>query len=217
MVSSLGPPLLSTPNWGVFQLHPHIFSLANPEGKERVKGKVCQIQGSRIGSALVCVRRNVQRRDSRLPKCTRFALTTVLMAAVSTCGPSGCPVSPPPLSSQNAQSHKNAPISHRVQGETKTTSLALGANPEGKERVKCKASRIQSSRIGPALIYVRRNAQHLELRFPKSTRFVHITVVMVAVSTCGPIGCPLSPPPLSPPKHTFTQKAPTSRRARGKT
>ena len=33
-------------------------------------------------------------------------------------------------------------------------NLALGANREGKERVKSDASRIQSSRIGSALVYV---------------------------------------------------------------
>ena len=73
-------------------------------------------------------------------------------------------------------------------------SFALGANREGKERVKGKASRIQSSRIGSALEYVRRNAQPRELNLPESTRFVFSTV-MIAVSTDGPTGCLVSPPP----------------------
>ena len=51
-------------------------------------------------------------------------------------------------------------------------SLALGANREGKKRVKGKTSQIQSSRIGSALVCVRRNAQHRELNFLGSTRFV---------------------------------------------
>ena len=59
-------------------------------------------------------------------------------------------------------------------------SLALGANREGKEKIKRKASRIQSNRIGFAPVRVHRNAQHRELRLPESTRFVLITVVMVA-------------------------------------
>ena len=39
----------------------------------------------------------------------------------------------------------------------------MGANREGKEKAKGKASRIQSSRIGSTLVCVRRNAQHREL------------------------------------------------------
>ena len=156
----------------------------------------------------MCVRRNVQHHELRLPECTRFALTTVLMVAVSTCGPTGCPASPPRLSPQNIQSQNNVPTSHRVQGEIKTTSLALGADPEGKERVKGKACRIQSSRIGSALVCVRRKVQHLELRLPECTRFALTTVLMVAVSTCGPIGYPVSPPSFASPKHTVTQKSP---------
>ena len=67
-------------------------------------------------------------------------------------------------------------------------SLALGANREGKGRVKGKASRIQRSRIGSALVYVRRNAQHPELKLFESTQFVLNTALMVAVSTRGPTG-----------------------------
>ena len=90
----------------------------------------------------MCVRRNAQHRELRLPESTQFVLITV-MFAVSASGPTGCPVSPlPPLSSQNAQLHKKDPISHKAQGETPTISLALGANHEGKDRVKEKASRI---------------------------------------------------------------------------
>ena len=142
---------------------------ANRESKERVKGKVGRIQSSRIGSALVCVRRNAQHRELKLPESTRFVLKAVLMVAVSTCGPTG--VNAPPLSSQNIKSHEKSSTSHRVRGETPTMSLALGANPEGKERVKGKASGIQNSRIGSALVCVRRNAQHLELKLLEPTRF----------------------------------------------
>ena len=108
--------------------------------------------------------------------------------------PTGCVVSPPPLFSQNIQSHEKSSTSHRAQGVPPTVSLALGANREGKERVKAKASRIQTSRIGSALVCVHRNAQHRELKLPESTRPVLNTVLMVAVSTRGPTGA--SPPPL---------------------
>ena len=73
------------------------------------------------------------------------------MFAVSTCGPNGCPVSPPPLSSQNIQSHEKFPTSPRARSEAPTTNFVLGTNTEGKERVKGKASRVQSNRIGFAL------------------------------------------------------------------
>ena len=68
----------------------------------------------------------------------------VVMAAVLTSGPTGCLliVSTPPLQSQNVQSRKKAPASHRARGETPTMSFALGTNREGKERVKSKASGI---------------------------------------------------------------------------
>ena len=61
---------------------------------------------------------------------------------------------------------KKIPASHRARGGTPTVSLALGANREGKERVKGKASRIPSSQIGSALVCVRRNVQHRELNSP---------------------------------------------------
>ena len=143
----------------------------------------------------MCVRRNVQHRKLKLPKSTRFALVPAVMVAVPTGGPTGCLGSPPPLFSQNVQSHEQPPTSHRAQSVPPTVSLALGANREGKERVKGKANRIQSSRIGSALVCVRRNAQHRELQLPEPTRFVLNTVVMVAASTCGPTGASL--PPLS--------------------
>ena len=138
----------------------------NPEGKERVKGKASRIQSNRIGFALGCVRRNAQHLELKLLESTRFVLSTVLMFAVSTCWPIGCPVSPPPQSSQNMQSHEKSPTTHRAQGETQTISLAQDANPGGRERVKVKASRIQSIRIGSALVCVRRNVQHRELKLP---------------------------------------------------
>ena len=123
---------------------------ANRDGKERVKGKASRVQSTRIVYALVCVRWNVQHRELKLSKPTRFALVTVVMVAV----PTGCVVSPPPLFSQNIQSHEKSPTSHRAQGVPPTVSLALGANREGKGRVKGKASRIQSSRIGSVCMYV---------------------------------------------------------------
>ena len=69
-------------------------------------------------------------------------------------------------------------------------TLALGANREGKERVKGKVSPMQSSRIGSALVGARRNVQHLELKLPDSTRFALVTVVvMITMSGSGPTGC----------------------------
>ena len=97
----------------------------------------------------MCVRRNVQHRELKLSKSPRFALVTVVMVAVLT----GCVVSPP-LFSQEMQSHEKSPTSHRAQGVPPTVSLALGANRKGKGRVKGKASRIQSSRIGSARVCV---------------------------------------------------------------
>ena len=169
----------------------------NPEGEERVKGKANRIQSSQIVSALVCVRRNVQYIELKLLESTRFVLNTVLLTiAMSTCGPTGCPASPPPLSPQNIQSHEKSPSSHRTRGETQTISLALGANPEGKERVKGKASRIQTIRIGSALVCIRRNVQQRELKLPESTYFMLVAVVMAAVFTGGSTGCVVGTPPL---------------------
>ena len=106
---------------------------ANREVKERVKGKASRVQSTRIGSALVCVRRNVQHLELKLSKSTRFVLVTVVMVAV----PTGCVVSPPPLFSQNMQSHEKTPTSHKAQGVPPTVSLALDANRKGKGRVVC--------------------------------------------------------------------------------
>ena len=88
----------------------------------------------------------------------------VVMAAVLTSGPTGCLliVSTPPLQPKNVQSREKAPANHGARGETATMSFVPGANREGKERVKGKASRIQSSRIGSVLVCVRRNAQFRE-------------------------------------------------------
>ena len=129
VVSSFCPLPPSTANRCVSRLHPRIVfyyvrkfpasqkawvgtstvSLArgaNREVKERVKGKASRVQITRIGSALVCVRWNVQHRELKLSKSTRFALVTVVMVAV----PTGCVVSLPPLFSQNMQSHEKSPI-----------------------------------------------------------------------------------------------------------
>ena len=114
-----------------------------PEGKERAKDKTSRKHRSRIGSALVCVRRNVQDRELKLPDSSRFVLSTVAMVSMSASGPTGCLVSPCPVSSQEVQPYMNSPASHRARGETQTMSLALGANPESNKRVKDEASRIQ--------------------------------------------------------------------------
>ena len=125
-------------------------------------------------------------------------LITVVVVVVPASGPTGCLISSPQLSSQNVQSHMKAPASHWARDETQTMALVLGANCEGKERVEGKASRIESCPIGSALVCVRQNVQHRELKLPKSRRFVLVTVVMVVVFTSsGPTGCPVSLPPLS--------------------
>ena len=186
---------------------------ANREVKERIKGKASRIQCSRIGSALACARWNVQHLELKLLDSTQFVPITVVMVAVSTCAPTGCPVSPLPLSSQNIQSHEKSPTSHRASGETPTMSLALGANREGRERVKGKASRVQSSRIGSVLVCVRRNVQHLELNLPERTQFVLITVVIVAVSASGPACCLVNSHLLLSQNVQSHREAPASHRA----
>ena len=115
----------------------------------------------------------------------------VVMAAVLISGPIGCLliVSTPPLQSKNVQSRKKAPANHGARGETPTMSFVPGANREGKERVKGKASRIQSSQIGSVLVCVCRNAHLRELKLLESTRFVLNTVVVIAASTGGPTVC----------------------------
>ena len=62
------------------------------------------------------------------------SLLFIVMAAASTSEPTGCLVSPPPLPSQNVQSHEIPSASHRTRGETPTMSLALGEKREYKER-----------------------------------------------------------------------------------
>ena len=109
----------------------------------------------------MCVCRNVQHRELKLPKSTRFALITALMVAVPTSEPNGCPVSPPLLSSQNIQSHKKAPASHWARGEIPTSiSLALGANREGKDRVKGK---VCLERLGSQLAYASGDLSRLDM------------------------------------------------------
>ena len=151
----------------------------------------------------MCVRRNVQLRELKLYKSTRFALITAVMVAVPTGGSTGCLVSPPPLFSQNIQSHEKSPTSHRAHCVPPTVSLALGANRKGQERVKGKASRIQRSRTGSALVCVRRNAQHRELNSRVHANFAQY---------CSNGGCVhlwahrrKSSSPFVP-KHTITQK-----------
>ena len=56
----------------------------------------------------MCVRRNAQLRELKLLESTQFVLSTVVMIAASTDGPTGCLVYPPPLSPQNIQSHENS-------------------------------------------------------------------------------------------------------------
>ena len=84
---------------------------ANREGKERVNGNTSRIQSSRIGFALVCVRRNAQPRELNLPVPTRFVLSTVMIALFID-GPTGCLVSPPTLSSQCVPSRKIDSVGH---------------------------------------------------------------------------------------------------------
>ena len=124
----------------------------------------------------------------------------VVMAPVLTSGPTGCLLiaSTPPLQSQNVQSREKAPASHGARCEAPNMSFVPGANREGKERAKGKASRMQSSRIGSVFVCVCRNAQLRELKLLESTRFVLSTVVMITVFTDGPTGCLVYPPPLSP-------------------
>ena len=139
----------------------------------------------------------------------------LVMAAVLTSGPTGCLsiVSTPPLQSQNVQSREKGPANHGARGETPTMSFVPGANREGKERVRGKASRIQSSRTGSVLVCVRRNAQLRELKLLESARFVLSTVIMIALFTDGPTGCLVCPPPLSPQNIQSHEKSPASREA----
>ena len=73
----------------------------------------------------MCLRRNAQHRElTPPPRVHAICAHHCCKVAVPTCGPTGCPVSPPPLSSQNIQSHEQSPTSHRARGETQTMSLA---------------------------------------------------------------------------------------------
>ena len=101
---------------------------------ERVKDRASRIHNSRIGSALVCVRRNAQHRELKLPKVS--AICTAVMVAISLNEPTGCQVSPPPLSSQIIELHEKSSTSHRARNEPHAMRHALGENREGKERVK---------------------------------------------------------------------------------
>ena len=163
----------------------------------------------------MCVRRNVQHRELKFSESTRFALNNV-MVTVSTSRLTDCPVSSPPLSCQNIQKpHEKSPASHRAQGETQT-SLPLGANPEGKVRVEDKASRILSTRVESAPLFVRRSAQHRELKVPEFARFALIAVVLVAASIDGPTGC-ISLFLLSSESMQSHEKSPASHRAQVET
>ena len=139
----------------------------------------------------------------------------VVMVAVLTSGRTGCLliVSTPPLQSQNVQSREKAPASHGARGETPTMSFLPGANREGKERVKGKASQIQSSRIGSVLVFVRRNAQLRELKLLEPIRFVLSTVVMIVLSTDGPTGCLVYHLPLLLQNTQSHEKSPAGREA----
>ena len=101
---------------------------ANREGKERVKGNTSQIQSSRIGFTLVCVRRNAQPRELNLPVSTQFVLSTVMIALFID-GPTGCLVSPPPLSSQYIPSRKRDSVSHGDRYSTAHRLLLATAGP----------------------------------------------------------------------------------------
>ena len=142
-------------------------------------------------------------------------MAAVVMAAVLTSGPIGCLliVSTPPLQPKNVQSRKKASPNRGARGETPTMSFVPGANREGKERVRGKASPIQGSRIGSVLVCVRRNAQLRELKLLESTRCVLNTVVMIAASTDGPTGCLVCPPSLSPQNIQPHEQSPAGRGA----
>ena len=78
--------------------------------------------------------------ELNLTESTRSVLISVVMVAVTTSRSIGCLKSILPLPSQNVQSHEKVPASRRAQGETPTMNLTLGANREGNERVKSKAT-----------------------------------------------------------------------------
>ena len=140
------------------------------------------------------------------------------MVAVSTRGPTGA--SPPPLSSQNMQSHEKSFTSPWARGAAPTMRFVLGTNSEGKDRFKGNASRIQISRIGSGLRCVRRNAQHLKLT--KTSR-IHV----ICAQHCSNVCCihllwaqwlpSKSSSPISSQNMQSHEKSPTSRSAQGET
>ena len=127
-------------------------------------------------------------------------ITVVVTVPVSLKGHISCLVSSSPLSSRNIQAHEKPPTCHM--------GLALSANHEGKERVRGKASRMQSIRIGFGLVCVRQSTEYHALKLPDPTQSVLITVVMVAVSSNGPTGCPVRPPLLSSQNISRTKNLP---------
>ena len=138
--------------------------------KEQSHGEALasRILNSRIGSsALVSVHRNAQHHELKLPESTRFKVITVVTFAMSTSGSTNCLVRHLLFSSQNVQLREKFPARHSAPVETQTLSPTLGVNSEGKERVKNKASRKQSSFIGYTRVYVRQNAQHFELNLTR--------------------------------------------------
>ena len=98
------------------------------------------------------------------------------------------PLKPPPLSTLNqcgSRQHPHSlktPASHRARGGARTVSLSLGANREGKERIKGKANR-EPDRVCARVCTTERTTSLA--KFPEPTPFVLTTVVMVAVSTSG--------------------------------
>ena len=154
---------------------------------------------------LVCLRRSAQNLELKLLEFTRFVLNTVIKFLSPPVGPRVAQLVFLPSRPKTFSNTKN-PTNQGARGEAPIIGLALGTNREGRERVKIKASRIQSIRLGSALVCVRRNVQHRELKLPESTRFVLSTIVMIAVSTDGPTGCLVSPPPLSPQNIHHTKK-----------
>ena len=154
----------------------------------------------------MCVRRNVKLRKLNPHESTRFALITAISFAVSTNGPTGYPISPPPLSFQNIQSHdEKVPPGRRAR--VRHQYLALGANFEVKERVKGKDNWVLSSRIGPTLVCVCQTAIHRELKLPEYAICAHYCSHGCCVHQCAHRLSSKSSSPLVP-KHAITRKSP---------
>ena len=95
-----------------------------------------------------------------------------------------------------------------ARGGARTVSLSLGANREGKERVKGKANRILRSQLGSALVCVRRNVQHRELN---SLNPRHLCSLLSPWLLCPPVGPPIpSSPSLLSPNPFLRKKLPAS-------